>query len=53
MKRTGIWLILLLLIGVAGFAFAHQEGTVSDGQHEGVMIGGGMMEMMHGEMGRR
>ena len=52
MKRTGIWLVLLLLIGVGGFAFAHQEGTASDGQHEGVMMGGGMMEMMHGGMGR-
>jgi len=52
MKRTGIWLILLLLIGVAGFAFAHQEGTVSDGQQDGMMMGGGMMEMMHGGMGR-
>jgi len=52
MKRTGIWLVLLLLIGVGGFVFAHQEGTASDGQHEGVMMGGGMMEMMHGGMGR-
>jgi len=51
MKRTGIWLILLLLIGVAGFAFAHREGTVSDGQQDGMMMGGGMMEMMRGHHG--
>ncbi len=52
MRRTGIWLVLLLLIGVGGFAFAHQEGTVSDGQQDRMMMGGGMMEMMHGGMGR-
>jgi Spy/CpxP family protein refolding chaperone len=50
MKRTVIWLVLLLLIGVGGFAFAHQEGTVSDGQQDGTMMGGEMMQMMHGGM---
>jgi Spy/CpxP family protein refolding chaperone len=50
MKRTVIWLVLLLLTGVGGFAFAHQEGTVSDGQQDGMMMGGEMMEMMHGGM---
>ena len=50
MKLVGIWVALLLLIGSGSSALAHQEGT-GEGQ-QGMMMGGGMMEMIHGGMGR-
>ena len=51
MKRTGIWFALLLLVGASSPASAHQERTVGEGRHHG-MMGGGMMEMMHRGIGR-
>ncbi len=47
MKRMGIGFALLLLIGVGSSAFAHQEGTAGEGQQDGMMMDGRMMEMMH------
>ncbi len=45
---------LLLFVGGAGSsAFAHQEGIATEeGRHHGMMMGGEMMEMMHGGMDR-
>lgn len=52
MTRTRTWMALLLLIGVAGVASAHQGGTGGGAHQDGMTMGGGMMGMMHGGMGR-
>lgn len=53
MRRTTIWFALLFLIVPGSPAFAHQEGgTAGGGRHDGLMMGGGMMGMMHQGMGR-
>lgn len=51
MRRMGTWLALVLLIGAASSASAHQGGTAAEGRQGDMMMGDGMMGMMHRGMG--